>query len=94
MNRCRIKYTPTETLSIFPTQALHSDRSCQQVVNEAAIAGADAAMKPLSTHTGGYCRARERLPLALPRELTRHSANQMICDLPAHWLWQHLHLPE
>ena len=81
-------YTPTQTLAMFMTQVLHSDRSCQQIVNEMAAVRASAQMKPLSTRTGGYCRARQRMPLTLPRELTRHCANEMIDRLPAGWLWK------
>jgi len=81
-------YTPTQTLAMFMTQALHSDRSCQQIVNEMAAARDSAQMKPLSTRTGAYCRARQRMPLALPRELTRHCAKEMIDRLPAGWLWK------
>lgn len=81
-------YTPTETLSMFLTQTLHADRSCQQIVNQTVLARASAGMNTLSTNTGAYCRARQRLPLALPRELSRHCAAQMMSRLPHHWLWQ------
>jgi len=63
-------------------------KSCQRVVNEATVARVSAGMKPLSTGTGGYCRARQRLPLMLPQELTRYSAELMMLHSPADWLWQ------
>ena len=81
-------YTPTQTLSMFLTQALHSDHSCQRIVNEETVARTCAGMESQSTATGGYCRARGRLPLALPRELTRFSAQHMMSHSPSDWLWQ------
>ncbi len=56
-------FQPTETLSMFLTQALSADRSCQRVVNEAAVKRLTGGLRPCSTHTGGYCKARKRLPL-------------------------------
>lgn len=81
-------FTPTETLSLFLAQALHSDSSCQHIVNGAVVNRIRAGMKPLSTHTGAYCRARKRLPLDLPRELARHAGNQMMLRLPEDWRWK------
>lgn len=81
-------YTPTQTLSMFLTQALHSDHSCQRIVNEEAVARACSGMGSQSSATGGYCRARQRLPLTLPRELVRFSAQHMIRHSPSDWLWQ------
>lgn len=51
-------FPPTETLAMFLSQALSADRSCRQrAVNEGAIKRVIRGLKPLSTHTGGYCRA-------------------------------------
>lgn len=80
-------YTPTQTLSMFLTQALHSDHSCQRIVNEEAVARTGTGMISQSTATGGYCRARQRLPVSLPRELARFSAQHMISHSPSDWLW-------
>lgn len=68
-------FPPTETLSMFMTQALSADRSCQRAVNELAIKQLRAGLKPCSTQTGGYCRARQRLPVEMVSSLVRRSGN-------------------
>lgn len=81
-------FPPTETLSMFMSQALHADRSCQRVVNEAAITRLVAGMKPCSTFTGGYCRARQRLPLSMVSSLVRLTGALANKHIPDGWLWQ------
>src|ERR1700704_5326713 len=66
-------FAPTETLSMFLAQALNADRSCQNAVNEAAVRRTRGALPRCSTHTGAYCRARQRLPMEMVRTLARHS---------------------
>ena len=56
-------YPPSEVLSIFMAQVLSADRSCQNAVNQAVLIRASHGLVPHSTHTGGYCRARQRLPV-------------------------------
>lgn len=55
-------FPPTETLSMFLAQALKPDRSCQAIVNDAAVKRLQGGLPPWSTHTGAYCKARQRLP--------------------------------
>ena len=81
-------YPPTKTLSMFMSQAMSADRSCQSVVNEAAVQHVVSGLPAHSTHTGGYCKARQRLPLTMVTELVRCSAKLMDGQLPAHWRWQ------
>jgi hypothetical protein len=50
---------------MFITQALSADKSCQKIVNDMAINKCINGLKLSSTHTGGYCRARQRLPLEM-----------------------------
>src|SRR5471030_853782 len=54
-------FPPTETLSMFVAQALSADRSCQNAVNDLSIKRACSGLKPNSTRTGAYCKARKRL---------------------------------
>ena len=56
-------FPPTETLSMFLSQAMNADRSCQNIVNEAALTKALYGMQPCSSNTGSYCKARKRLPI-------------------------------
>ena len=58
-------FPPTETLSMFLSQALSADRSCQRAVNEAAVKRVIGGLPRCSTHTGAYCRARARLPVTM-----------------------------
>jgi hypothetical protein len=79
-------FPPTETLSMFLSQALSADRSCQQAVNEAAVKRLIGGLPRLSTHTGAYCRARMRLPLTMPATLVRHTG-QMVSAKATAWCW-------
>lgn len=80
-------FPPTETLSLFLSQALSADRSCQRAVNEAAIKRLAGGLPRVSTHTGAYCRARARLPLAMPSTLVRHTGQAMTAKIPVAWRW-------
>lgn len=80
-------FPPTETLAMFVTQALSADRSCQHVVNQAAIQRLVTGLPLCSTHTGGYCRARQRLPLEMVSGLSRYLGRQIDQHLPDKWRW-------
>ena len=56
-------FPPVATLSMFVAQALSADGSCRQVVDDAMVGRVIDGLKPGSTDTGGYCKARVRLPL-------------------------------
>ena len=58
-------FPPTETLSMFLAQAMNADGSCQKAVNDAAVKRLVCGLKSCSTHTGAYCRARQRLPVGM-----------------------------
>jgi hypothetical protein len=73
---------------MFLAQVLDADRSCQQAVNDAAIKRLVSGLPRCSTHTGGYCRARQRLPLAMVRELARRSGRQLTDRQPTAWHWR------
>ena len=53
-------YPPTVTLSMFMRQTLEADGSCQKAVNGWAAQRAADGLRPCSSRTGGYCRARQR----------------------------------
>ena len=66
-------YTPFTTIVTFICQLLGADGSCQQAVN-GLIAGLVAAgNSKCSSDTGGYCKARARLPEELYWQLARQS---------------------
>jgi len=81
-------YPPTETLSLFLAQAMNADRSCQHIVNQAALQRLAGGLSTGSTHTGGYCLARQRLPLDMVSTLTQHLGGLMDEQAPELWRWQ------
>lgn len=78
-------FPPTETLSMFLAQALSVDGSCQWTVNQAATFRLLSGLPCCSTATGGYCRARARLPAALIQQLTRFTAERIDAQTPDDW---------
>lgn len=81
-------FPPTETLSMFLAQALSQDHSCQNAVNDAAVKRLIGGLSPCSTQTGGYCRARQRLPLTLVSSLVRQTGQLIDSQVPVEWRWQ------
>jgi hypothetical protein len=81
-------FPPTETLSMFLAQAMSADRSCQKAVDDAAIKRLVGGLPLCSTHTGAYCRARQRLPLEMVSTLTRHTGCVMAERTPETWHWR------
>lgn len=81
-------FPPTETLSMFVAQVLSQDRSCQNIVNQAVAKSLVHGLAPCSTHTGGYCKARQRLPLDMPKELAKFVARSLEEEIPLSWCWQ------
>lgn len=80
-------FTPTETLSLFLAQCMSQDGSCQNAINEFAMARVAGGLMPCSTVTGGYCRARKRLPTEMVKELCTKLSDQMANQLPDQWRW-------
>lgn len=81
-------FPPTETLSMFLAQALSPDRSCQKAVNEAAVRRLSAGIRACSSHTGGYCNARQRLPEEMIRSLTQYTGQAITARVPPAWRWR------
>ena len=82
------QFPPTETLSMFLAQALSADRSCQKAVDEAAVKRLIGGLKPCSTHTGAYCRARKRLPMPMVQTLANYTGQAIAARAPASWCWR------
>ena len=81
-------YPPTVTLSMFMRQTLEADASCQKAVNGWAAQRAADGLRACSVRTGGYCRARQRLPLAMVSELARHTGRLLSQKARKRWLWR------
>lgn len=80
-------YPPTETLSLFLAQAMSADRSCQNMVNQTAVDRVIGGLPEVSTHTGGYCRARKRLPMTMVKRLTQQLGSLVDEPSPKEWRW-------
>jgi hypothetical protein len=81
-------FPPTETLSMFLSQALSADRSCQQAVDELAVKRLAAGLAPCSTRTGAYCKARKLLPQDMVRTLACYAGGRVSTDAPRTWHWR------
>ncbi len=81
-------YTPAVTLWTFLSQVFDPDHSCRQAVARLLAWRTALGLRPCSPDTGGYCKARRRLPEALLRELTRGTGYQLLADAPPAWLWK------
>ena len=81
-------YPPTVTLSMFMRQVLEADGSCQKAVNGWAAQRAADGLRACSVRTGGYCRARQRLPLEMVSALTRETGRLLSQKARTQWLWR------
>src|SRR5574343_324357 len=81
-------YPPTVTLSLFMRQVLEADGSCQKAVNGWAAQRAADGLSACSVRTGGYCRARQRLPLEMVSALTRKTGSMLSHKAHPQWLWR------
>ena len=81
-------YPPTVALSMFMRQVLEADGSCQKAVNGWAAQRAADGLSGCSVRTGGYCRARQRLPLEMVSALTRQTGRLLSEKALAQWLWR------
>ena len=80
-------YPPTVTLAMFMGQAMNADGSCQQAVNAWAVRRAAEGLSECSSRTGAYCKARQRLTLAMVQELTRTSGRMLSERAALGWRW-------
>ncbi|MCF6318433.1 MAG: IS4 family transposase [Proteobacteria bacterium] len=85
-------FLPTETLSMFLAQVVSSDSSCQKAVNDCAFKRLITGYKSISLATGGYCRARGRIPLEMISTLAKYSAKLIDNQVPNKWLFKGRHV--
>jgi len=82
-NRNRI-YTPQKTLSMFVSQSLNQDGSCQNRVNKFAV----IQKEKISISTSGYCKARERLSTSAITTLTKSIALNNEKKIDKNWKYK------
>ena len=80
-------YTPLVTLTTFLFQILSDDHSCRNAVARLRAWRVAEGLPPCSLATGGYCRARQRLPETLLPRLVRDIAGGLQERAPAGWLF-------
>jgi hypothetical protein len=83
----RIIYTPFLTFWAFFWQVLSADRSCRAAVKRVAATEAGHGRVLDDEDTGGYCKARARLPESVPRRLMQLVGAEAHREVPADWLW-------
>jgi hypothetical protein len=81
------EYPPTVALSMFLGQVMSADGSCQNAVNEANVNRMLNGLSTVGSSTGGYCLARQRLPLEMLRSLARQTGMLLSSHTPHGWLW-------
>ncbi|MDN5881529.1 MAG: IS4 family transposase [Nitrosospira sp.] len=81
-------YPPAVTLSLFMHQVLGSDSSCQNAVNGYVVSRVFNGLKPCSTATGAYCRARQNLPLGMVSNVARQAGRLIVAHTPDAWHWR------
>lgn len=81
-------YPPTATLAMFLSQALNADASCQKVVNDVAVQRTCDGLSTGSVRTGGYCRARQRLPVEMISSVAKRAGKLMTSRMPTGWHWK------
>ena len=80
-------FTPVVTLCTFLSQILSDDHSCLAAVARLLAWRCAQGLPPCSPDTGGYCKARQRLPETLLPRLVRDTADGLQEDAPAAWLF-------
>ncbi|MFT5209259.1 MAG: hypothetical protein ACI9CE_000981 [Flavobacterium sp.] len=80
-------FPPTETRSMFVAQVLSQNRSCQNIVNQAITKSLVSSLEPCSSSTGGDCKARQRLPVAMLQTLARYMGRSLEQEIPSSWRW-------
>jgi hypothetical protein len=78
-------FTPAVTLVVFLAQILAEDHSCQAAVDKVLAWRLARGLRPCSPDTGGYCKARQRLPESLLPRLVRHTADRLTEQAPDAW---------
>ena len=81
-------YTPLMTLWVFLNQVLSADHSCRWAVGRLIAHRLSQGQPPCSAKTGGYCRARKRLPENLFSEVARKTGQELDAKARETWMWK------
>ena len=81
-------YTPWITLSLFLSQILSDDHSCDDTVDRMQKYRYDQGLGAVVPNTGSYCEARQRLPENLVWNLVRRTGQSIHQKAKRSWLFQ------
>lgn len=81
-------YPPLVTLRLFIDQILSNDQACQGAVNQCLLARLMQGRAHCSLSTGPYCKARQRLSLALLQRLGKRLGAQIESSAGVQWGWR------
>ena len=80
-------FTPVVTLCTFLRHIHRDDPSCRAAVARLNAARVAQGLGPCSPLTGGYCKARQRLPETLQHRLLQLSGQRLQQQTPLAWHW-------
>jgi hypothetical protein len=83
----RSLYNPVSVLWLFLSQVIHANPTLAVTVENFLAWRLGQGMSGCSTDTGGYARARQRLPEALLAVLTRHTGREAERTALGEWRW-------
>lgn len=78
-------YTPIKTIFIFIKQVLNPDKSCKKAVAGVAVERLSTGKTKVSSNTGPYCKARQRLPDETVHELVKEVGKSPSKNAPLNW---------
>lgn len=81
-------FTPVITLWMFLGQTLSSDHSCQEAVHRLNAWRVAHGKKKADSNTTSYCKARQRLPEGVVRELAIRSGQKCQQHASGRWRWK------
>jgi hypothetical protein len=81
-------YTPLTTVRLLLAQALDPDPSLRQAVSRLLAERTALELSPISTQTGAYTQARQRLPEGVLPRLTRQVGEALLQQAPLDWRWK------
>lgn len=81
-------FPPGVTLGLFVEQVMNADAACQDVMGRYLSPRTPLGMRPNGLGTSSYCKARQRLPLALIQGCSAEVANIAAQALPPAARWR------
>jgi len=81
-------FTPLVTLKTFLLQILNEDASCKEAVSTVLMERIINGYEANSINTGGYCKARQRLPLPVLKDMVMSSGQVLHRQAANDWLWK------